>query len=80
MTVVRLRTSSGWTKTPRRVHALLRREGIEVNHKRIFRFYQAAGLAVARQTKRCNVAVEREPLVLPSRPNEIWSMDFISDS
>jgi putative transposase len=33
----------------RRIHALLRREGIEVNHKRIFRLYQAAGLAVARR-------------------------------
>ncbi len=64
----------------RRIHALLRREGIEVNHKRIFRLYQAAGLAVKRRRKRCSVAVEREPLALPSRPNEVWSMDFISDA
>jgi putative transposase len=48
-----------------RSHALLRREGIEVNHKRIFRLYQAAGLAVARRKKQCSVAVEREPLALP---------------
>ena len=26
------------------------------------------------------MAVEREPLTLPSRPNEVWSMDFISDA
>jgi putative transposase len=64
----------------RRIHALLRREGIDVNHKRIFRLYQAAGLAVKRRRKRCGVAVEREPLTLPSRPNEVWSMDFISDA
>jgi putative transposase len=64
----------------RRIHALLCREGIEVNQKRIFRLYRAAGLAVARRKKRCHVAVEREPLALPSRPNEIWSMDFISDA
>ncbi len=38
----------------RRIHALLRREGIDVNHKRIFRLYQAAGLAVKRRRKRCN--------------------------
>jgi putative transposase len=55
----------------RRIHALLRREGIEVNHKRIFRLYQAAGLAVKRRRKRCGVAVEREQLALPSRPNEV---------
>nr|WP_090371378.1 IS3 family transposase [Nitrosospira sp. Nl5] len=64
----------------RRLHALLRREGIDVNHKRIFRLYQAAGLAVKRRRKRCNVTVEREQLALPSRPNEVWSMDFISDA
>ena len=52
----------------RRIHALLRREGIEVNHKRIFRLYQAAGLAVARRRKRCSVAVERSQLALPSLP------------
>jgi putative transposase len=64
----------------RRIHALLRREGIGVNHKRVFRLYQAAGLAVKRRRKRCGVAVEREPLTLPSRPNAVWSMDFISDA
>lgn len=35
----------------RRIHALLQHEGIEVNHKRIFRLYQAAGLAVKRRRK-----------------------------
>jgi putative transposase len=64
----------------RRLHALLRREGIGVNHKRIFRLYQATGLAVKRRRKRGGVAVEREQLALPSRPNEVRSMDFISDA
>lgn len=64
----------------RRIHALLRREGVDVNHKRIFRLYQAAGLAVKRRRRRCGVAVEREALALSSRPNEVWSMDFISDA
>ncbi len=27
----------------RRIHALLRREGVEANHKRVFRLYQEAG-------------------------------------
>lgn len=40
----------------RRIHALLRREGVEANHKRIFRLYQAAGLAVKRRSKK---AVQR---------------------
>lgn len=64
----------------RRIHALLRREGVEANHKRVFRLYQEAGLAVRRRRKRHGVAVEREKLELPSRPNEVWSMDFVSDA
>jgi putative transposase len=64
----------------RRIHALLRREGIEANHKRVYRLYQEAGLAVRRRRKRHGVAVEREKLELPSGPNEVWSMDFVSDA
>ena len=64
----------------RRLHALLRREGVEANHQRVFRLYQDAGLAVKRRRKRHGVAVEREQLALPSRPNEVWSMDFVSDA
>jgi putative transposase len=64
----------------RRIHALLRREGSEANHKRVYRLYRLAGLAVARRRKRARVAVEREPLLLPTRPNEVWSMDFVMDA
>lgn len=64
----------------RRIQALLRREGIAANHKRIFRLYQQAGLAVRRKRKRKGVAVEREELALPRQANEVWSMDFVFDA
>lgn len=64
----------------RRIHALLRREGVEVNHKRIYRLYREAELAVKRRKRRKGVAVPREPLVLPQRRNEVWSMDFVMDA
>lgn len=64
----------------RRIHALLRREGLQANHKRVHRLYRQAGLAVARRRKRARVAVEREALLLPSRANEVWSMDFVMDA
>jgi putative transposase len=64
----------------RRIHALLRREGRHANHKRVHRIYRKAGLAVARRRKRMRVAVEREPLLLPTRANEVWSMDFVMDA
>src|SRR6266568_4867438 len=64
----------------RRLKVLLRREGWAVNHKRVYRLYREEGLAVRRrQRKRIGVA-ERQPLVIPTRPNERWSMDFISDA
>ncbi|KHE30961.1 transposase, partial [Pseudomonas aeruginosa] len=46
----------------RRLHILLRRAGVQVNHKRIYRLYRAAGLMVKRRRRRHGVAVERERL------------------
>ena len=64
----------------RRLHALVRREGIQANHKRIYRIYSEAGLAVKRRRKRHGVAVERQALERPAGPNQVWSMDFVSDA
>jgi putative transposase len=64
----------------RRLHALVRREGVSVNHKRLYRLYSDAGLTVRRRKKRHGVAVERQALELPSGPNDVWSMDFVSDA
>lgn len=64
----------------RRLHALVRREGVSVNHKRLYRLYSDAGLTVRRRKRRHGVAVERQALELPSGPNEVWSMDFVSDA
>jgi putative transposase len=64
----------------RRLHILVQREGIEANHKKVYRLYRQAGLAVRRRKRRERVSVEREPLRLPSAPNEVWSMDFVSDA
>ena len=64
----------------RRLHALLRREGVVVNHKRVERLYRAEGLAV-RPRKRKRVAREgRERPTRPTGPNEQWSLDFLGDA
>ena len=57
---------------------LLRRDGWLDNHKRIERIYGEEGLKVRRR-KRKRVAVERQPMPTPSRINECWAMDFMSD-
>jgi len=62
----------------RRLHVLLRREGIHANHKAVYRLYREEGLAVRRR-KRKRVAVARRPMVPPQRLNERWSMDYVSD-
>ena len=64
----------------RRLTVLLRREGWAVNHKRVYRLYREEGLAVRRRKRKRIGAVERQPLAIPTRPNERWSMDFISDA
>ena len=62
----------------RRLMVMLRREGFEVNHKRVFRLYQLEGLKLRRK-KRKRVSRTRLPLMTPSAPNERWSLDFTSD-
>ena len=64
----------------RRIHDLLRIEHPGVNHKRIYRLYTAANLAVRKRKKVRRAACERVPLQLATTVNEVWSMDFVSDS
>ncbi len=64
----------------RRLTVLLRREGWAVNHQRVYRLYREEGLGVRRRKRKRIGAVERQPLAIPTRPNERWSMDFISDA
>ena len=78
----RLRTLSGERRRfgYRRLTVLLRREGWTVNHKRVYRLYKQEGLQVRRRKRKRIGAVERQPLAIPSRQNERWSMDFVADA
>ena len=64
----------------RRVHDLLRRDFPGVNHKRVYRLYREADLAVRKRKKAKRPVNERVPLQLAKTINEVWSMDFVSDS
>ena len=64
----------------RRVHDLLRPEYPTVNHKRVYRLYCEANLAVRRRKKVRRPPAERTPLNIATQVNEIWSMDFVNDS
>ena len=64
----------------RRLHFLLDREGIHMNHKRFRRLYREEKLQVKRRRGRKRALGTRAPMQLPAGPNERWSMDFVSDS
>jgi len=63
----------------RRLTAMLVREGITANHKRVYRLYREEGLAMRIRARRR--IRWRGPAISPAatRPNERWSMDFLSD-
>jgi putative transposase len=64
----------------RRIHDLLRREGVKANHKRVYRLYREAALSVRKRRRRKLVMADRQVLQAPSVPNQIWSIDFIMDT
>lgn len=64
----------------RRIHDLLRLELAGVNHKRVVRPYRHANLPVRKRKKAKRPASERVPLQLGRAVNDVWSMDFVSDS
>ena len=64
----------------RRLHALLRRDGLAVNHKRVYRLYVEEQLWVRKRGRKRRVAVPRVPMLVPERVNQVWSMDFVSDA
>jgi putative transposase len=64
----------------RRVHDVLRADLPGVNHKRVYRLYKAADLAVRKRKKAKRPLGQRTPLVAANTVNGVWSMDFVSDS
>ena len=64
----------------RRLWVLLRREGFGVNRKRVYRLYREEGLSVRRRQRKRMAGVTRVPTPALERPNQRWSMDFVSDA
>src|SRR5690606_6761757 len=62
----------------RRLHDRLRPEFPAVNHKKVYRLYREANLAVRRRKKARRPVSARLPLLPADAPNAVWSMDFVS--
>ena len=64
----------------RRVGLLLAREGMIMNHKKLYRLYTAGKLNVKKRRGRKRATGTRAPMPVPDRPNARWSIDFVSDT
>jgi len=63
----------------RRLGYFLRKQGVRLNHKRLFRLYRAEGLGLPRKRARKRLWQRPRPLLPATRPNERWSIDFVAD-
>ena len=62
-------------------HHRLRNNGVRVNHKRLWRLYQALGLQLGKRRKKHWLPDRlKAPLQAPTHPNGCWSLDFTSDA
>ncbi len=68
----------------RRIYALLRKEGMLVNHKRVYRLYKELNLQRPKKKKRIRRnlinSLSSLNLIKASYPNNVWVTDFVYDS
>jgi putative transposase len=64
----------------RRLHILLVRDGLVMNHKKFRRLYREEGLQVRRRSGRKRAVGTRAPITISQGPNQRWSLDFASDA
>jgi len=63
----------------RRLFVLLRREGEPSGKNRVYRLYREEGLSVRRRRVRRRATGTRAPILVATRANARWSLDFVQD-
>lgn len=63
----------------RRLHILIKREGFKINQKKFRRIYREQKLTVKLRKKSRLRSIARMPMPAPTKVNQRWSMDFVSD-
>ena len=63
----------------KRLHVLLRRDGLCINHKKVRRLYREEGLQLKPRRRRRRAATVRQPRSVVAEPNARWAMDFMHD-
>jgi putative transposase len=64
----------------RRLHIMLRREGVVLNRKKLYRVYREERLTVRKRGGRKRALGTRAPMAIPQGTNQRWSLDFVSDA
>lgn len=54
-------------------------KGFRWNHKRVYRIYRELELNMRIKPRKRLQRDKPEPLMVPERPNDVWSMDFMAD-
>ena len=63
----------------RRLFVLLRQKGEPSGINRIYRLYREEGLTVCKRRARRRAVGSRAPILVESKPNARWSVDFVHD-
>lgn len=58
----------------------IRRKGLQWNHKRVYRVYTELKLNIRRRYRKRLPARIKQALYCPAAINEVWSIDFMSDT
>jgi transposase InsO family protein len=64
----------------RRITALMRRDGFEVNAKRVARIRREEGIKVSKKQRRMKrLGISTAQRQHAERPRQVWSWDFVAD-
>jgi putative transposase len=63
----------------RRIHVLLKKKGLKINHKKVYRIYKEMGLKVRKRGSRKRAVGHRTARIKATEMNQVWSLDFMSD-
>ena len=64
----------------RRLGLLLARQGVRINHKKLYRLYREERLSVRKRGGRKPALGTRAPMAIPQDRNLRWSLDFVMDT
>jgi putative transposase len=64
----------------RRLGLLLRREGIRVRDKKLYRLYTEDRVTVRKRGSRTRALGTRAPIAVPQGRNQCWSRDIVTDT